>query len=55
MNETINSTLSSSNENNFTDNITNPLFYGTSIIFIILILCILSFIFILKNKSKLLF
>ena len=43
------------NDITFTDVITNSYFYGSSIIFIILILCIITFIFILKNKSKLLF
>ena len=57
MNETnnFNSTLSTSNENDFIDIISSPLFYGSTIIFIILILCILSFITFLKNKPKLLF
>ena len=60
-----NSTLSSSdvdsmnhtgfaNDLTFTDIILNPFFYGIIIIFIILILCIITFIFILKNKPKLL-
>ena len=43
------------NDLTFTDIILNPLFYGSSIIFIILISCIITFIFILKFKKKLLF
>ena len=48
-----NSTLSSSNDLTFTDVITNPFFYGSSIIiFIILLSCTITFIFILKSKKK---
>ena len=50
-----NSTLSDENNLTFQDVITNPFFYGSSIITIFLLLCILSIIIILKNKSKLLF
>ena len=46
---------SSSDDLNFTDVITNPFFYASSIIFIILLSSIITFIFILKNKPKLLF
>ena len=38
----------------FTDVITNPFFYGSSIIFIILISCIITFIFILKSEKEIL-
>ena len=47
-----NSTLSDENNLNFIEIITNPLFYGGIIIFIILISCIITFIFILKSKKK---
>ena len=40
---------SSSDDLTFTDVITNPYFYGSSIIFIILISCIITFIFIHKK------
>ena len=50
-----NSTLSSSNDLTFQDVITNPFFYGSSIIFIFLLLCIISIIIFIKNKPKLLF
>ena len=53
-NETTNSTLSLSDNLNFIEIITNPYFYGSSIIFIILLSCIITFIFILKSKPKLL-
>ena len=43
------------NNLNFTDIILNPFLYGSSIIFIILIACIITFIFILKSKKKFLF
>ena len=39
----------------FQDIITNPFFYGGIIIFIILLSCIITFIFILKSKKKFLF
>ena len=45
---TLNSTIS--DNLTFQDVITNPFFYGNLIVFIILILCILSFIIILKSK-----
>ena len=41
--------------NNFVDIITNPFFYGGIIIFILLLSCIITFIFILKSKKKFLF
>ena len=50
---TLNSTLS--DNLTFKDIISSPYFYGSIIIFIIIILCIISFIIILKNKPKLLF
>ena len=50
-----NITTTLTNNLNFTEIIINPFFYGSSIIFIILISCIITFIFILKNKPKLLF
>ena len=46
---------STSNDLTFTDLIINPFFYGGIIIFIILISCIITFIFILKSKKKFLF
>ena len=49
--DNFNSTLSSSNDLTFQDVITNPFFYGSSIIFIKLI----SIIIFIKNKKKLLF
>ena len=51
----MNSTLSSSNDLTFQDVITNPFFYGSSIIFIFLFLCIISIVIFIKNKPKLLF
>ena len=51
--DNFNSTLS--NNLTFQDVITNPLFYGSSIIFIFLLLCDLSIIIFNKNKQKLLF
>ena len=44
----------SSNDLTFQDVITNPFYYGSSIIFLFLLLCILSFIFIIKSKKRLL-
>ena len=52
---TLNTTLSDENNLTFTDVITNPYFYGSSIIFIIIISSIITFTIILKNKSKFLF
>ena len=56
-NDNFTSTLNSTISDNLTfkDIITNPFFYGGIIIFIILLSCIITFIFILKNKPKLLF
>ena len=39
----------------FQDVITNPLFNGGIIIFIIIILCVITFTFILKSKKEWLF
>ena len=47
-----NSTLSSSFDDNFYKIITNPFFYGSSIIF--LLLFVISIIIFIKNKPKLL-
>ena len=49
-----NSTLSSSDDLTFQDVIEHPFFYGSSIIFIFLLLFVISIVIILKNKSKLL-
>ena len=49
----MNSTLS--NDLTFIEILTNPFFYGSSILFIFLLLCVITFIFILKSKKKLLF
>ena len=45
---------STSNDLTFTDIILNPFLYGSIIIIIILISCIITFIFILKSKKELL-
>ena len=55
MNETNTLNSTTSNNLNFQDVITNPYFYGSFIIFIILISCIITFIFIIKSKKELLF
>ena len=59
MNETDNYTstilLNITDNLSFKDLITNPYFYGSSLIFIFLISCIITFIFILKSKKKFLF
>ena len=49
----LNSTLS--NDLTFIEILTNSFLYGSSIIFIFLLLCLITFIFILKSKKKLLF
>ena len=49
----LNSTLS--NDLTFIEILTNSFLYGSSIIFIFLLLCVITFIFILKSKKKLLF
>ena len=51
--DNFNSTLS--NDLTFQDVITNPFYYGSSIMFIFLLLCIISIINFIKNKPKLLF
>ena len=51
----LNITTNSSNNLNFQDIITNPCFYGSIIIFIILLSCVITFIFILKSRKKWLF
>ena len=43
------------NDLTFTNHITNPFFYGSSIIFIFLLLFVISIIIFFKNKPKLLF
>ena len=48
--ETSNSTLS--DNNNFLNFISNPLFYGCTIVFIILLLCILFLFLIINRKSN---
>ena len=50
---TLNNT--SSDNLNFQDIITNPLFYGGILLFIVLLSCVITFIFILKSKKKRLF
>ena len=54
---TISPVLNSTLPNNLTfqDVVTNPLFYGSTIIFVVFVLCVLSFIIILKNKPRVLF
>ena len=54
LNENYSSSLNATLSNNltFTDIILNPLFYGSAGIFIFLILCLISFIIILKSKKK---
>ena len=52
---TLNANLSDENNLTCTDVITNPLFYGSSIIFIILLSCVITFVIILKSKKKWLF
>ena len=49
MNSTISDNL------NFQDFITTPIFYGSITIFIILLSCVITFIFILKSRKKFLF
>ena len=54
--DTLNSTIAMINsEIDFIDIIPSPYFYGSTIIFIILLLCVLTFIFILKSRKKFLF
>ena len=50
--DNFNSTLS--NDLTFTHILTNPFFYVGIIIFIFLLLCVISIIIFIKNKSKLL-
>ena len=50
---TLNSTLS--NDLTFKDIISSPFFYGSSIILLFLLLCVISIICFIKNKQKLLF
>ena len=55
-NDTLNSTISIiDNENDFIDVITSPCFYGGIIIFVFLLLCIITFIFILKSRKNVFF
>ena len=49
----LNSTLS--NDLTFIEILTNSFLYGSSIIFIFLLLCVITLIFILKSKKKHLF
>ena len=52
---TLNSTLSDENNLTFQDVILNPVIYGGIIIFIIIILCTRTFIYILKSRKRWLF
>ena len=51
-NNSLNSTISKIDDNDFISIVTNQIYFGSKIIFIIVITCVLTFMFILKSKKK---